>query len=86
MYKIKLSPEERKYIVNSLKKISGQIQSVIDIIEHDKTREQTLVQLRAIKGGANRVCKDIISLGVLKNISDYNFEDLNKALGVILKD
>jgi DNA-binding FrmR family transcriptional regulator len=85
MYKIKISPEERKNLVNSLKKIVGQLQSVIDIVENDKIREQTLTQLLAVKGGTTRVCKDIISHGILKNIKDYKYDDLDKALSIIFK-
>ena len=85
MYKIKLSPEERKDLIISMKKIVGQMQAVIDVVENDKVREQTLTQLLAVKGGTTKVCKDIISHGVLKHIKDYKFEDLDKALTIIFK-
>ncbi|GAB4144196.1 MAG: hypothetical protein OHK0017_02480 [Patescibacteria group bacterium] len=85
MRKINIQAEERERIVILLKKIIGQLQSISNLVENDKITDQTLVQLLAVKGGANNVCKEIISKGVLGNIQDYTVEELDQALSIIMK-
>jgi DNA-binding FrmR family transcriptional regulator len=83
--KIKLSESEKKELMTSIKKIIGQLQAVSYTIETDKVTSSTFTQLLAVKGGASKVCKDIISKGVLGDLKNYSMEELDSALNVIFK-
>lgn len=82
---VTLTKEDNAYLIISIKKIIGQLQSISSVIENDKVNSQTLTQLLAVKGGASKVCKEIISRGVLSQIHKYNKEELDKALNIIFK-
>ncbi len=83
--KIVLDEKDRKELTVSIKKIIGQLQSISTIIDNNNISDQTFTQLLAVKGGASRICKEIITKGVLSNIKSYSIEDLEKALNVIFK-
>lgn len=85
MNDIILSQKDIDQLSISLKKIIGQLQSLSDQINEKKINNQTFVQLLAAKGGVSRVCKDIISKGILSNLSNYSKEELDNALNIILK-
>ena len=85
MHKIVLTKEERQALVMSIKKIIGQLQSISLIIDNDQITEQTFTQLLAVKGGASKVCKDIIAKGVLTQIREYSKDELDNALNIIFK-
>lgn len=85
MRRISLDEKNRKELLISVKKIIGQLQSIALIIEEDKVDDQTFTQLLAVKGGASRVCKEIISRGVLTQLDKYSNEELDKALEIIFK-
>ncbi len=85
MQAIKLTKEDIKSINLNLKKVIGQLQSLHTVIEENSVTDQTFTQLLASKGGVSRVCKEIISRGVLKNIHKYSHEELSKALDIIFK-
>lgn len=82
---IKLSEEDRKHLEISIKKIIGQLQTLSSQVDGNMISDQTFIQLLAVKGGVSRVCKDIISRGVMANIKDYSPEELDKALDIIFK-
>jgi len=82
---IKLSPEDRKKLSTAVKRIIGQLQAINLVIEENQVTDQTFTQLLAVKGGASRVCKDIISKGVLSNIKNYSLQELDQALDIIFK-
>lgn len=85
MRKITLQLKDKKSVIISLKKIIGQLQSIAEVVENDKITDQTFTQLLAVKGGASRVCKDIISKGVLNNLDKYSTDELEAALEVIFR-
>lgn len=85
MRAITLTPQDNKAVVISIKKIIGQLQSLSVQIEEKSINDQTFVQLLAAKGGVSRICKDIISKGVLTKLGEYSPQELNKALDIIFK-
>jgi len=85
MRKITLQIKDKRSVIISLKKIIGQLQSIAEVVENDKITDQTFTQLLAVKGGASRVCKDIISKGVLSNLDKYSTDELEAALEVIFR-
>jgi DNA-binding FrmR family transcriptional regulator len=85
MNQIKLPPEAKKEIATATKKVIGQLQSILLVIEEDRVNDSTFNQLLAVKGGASRICKEIISKGVLANIQSYTPQELDHALDIIFK-
>jgi DNA-binding FrmR family transcriptional regulator len=83
--KIVLNQTETDQILISLKKIIGQLNSIYNNIEQGNVNSQTFTQLLAVKGGASRVCKEIIGLGVLPVLDKYSKEEINQALDIIFK-
>lgn len=84
MNKIDIKETERKAILNNLKKVQGQIKAIVDKVEANDINDGIFTQLLAIKGGASRACKDLISKGVLPNIKSYSAKELDQALSIIL--
>lgn len=82
---IKLTDEQTKSIVISCKKIIGQLQTIQTKIESESIDSSIFTQLLAVKGGASRVCKDIIAKGILTQLHKYNQQELEQALDIILK-
>lgn len=85
MKKITISELDRVAIAINLKKVLGQVKSIIKKIEDDNITDDILTQLLAVKGGASRGCKEIISKGIMPNIYQYSPEELDKALNIIFK-
>lgn len=85
MNKITLSEKQRKNLETSAKKILGQLNNVIAQIQNDKISEATFIQMLAIKGGSTRICKDIISQGVIPNMDKYSPKAIDRALDLIFK-
>ena len=83
--KIVLTPNKKKELLMNAKKLYGQVASIIKVIDEERVSDATLVQLLAIKGSANKICKDIISFGVIPNIQNYSPKAIDAALGYIFK-
>ncbi|MBC7406161.1 MAG: metal-sensing transcriptional repressor [Candidatus Parcubacteria bacterium] len=82
---IKLTDDQAKSMVISCKKIIGQLQTIQTKIESKNLDASIFTQLLAVKGGASRVCKDIIAKGILTQLHKYNQQELEHALDIILK-
>lgn len=85
MRNIKLNERDTKELVTGVRRIIGQLKSVEKDLEETKISIQTFNQLLAIKGGASKICKEIISRGVINRIQDYSKEEIDKALDIIFK-
>jgi DNA-binding FrmR family transcriptional regulator len=85
MRKIVLNEKDKDEILIALKKIIGQLNSIYNNIDQGNVNSQTFTQLLAVKGGASKVCKDIIGLGVLPVLDKYSKEEINQALDIIFK-
>ena len=85
MKKIELDLAKRQELIIAIKKIIGQLQAISVNLENNKVTDQMLIQILAVKGGANKVCKEIISEGILKDIQNYNHGELDRALEIIFK-
>ena len=85
MNQITIQDKDKKTMITSLKRLTGQIQNIIKKIEEDKISNETFTQLLAIKGGTSRVCRDLIVKGVLVNLNEYSQEELEKAVDIILR-
>ena len=85
MNNIKISEIDRKAIALNLKKVMGQVNSIMEKVQNDNINDDILTQLLAVKGGASRCCKDIIIKGIMPNIHKYSQKELNEALNILFK-
>lgn len=82
---IKLDKTDREVLIIAMKKIIGQMNAIQTTIEKNEVTDLTFNQLLAIKGGTNRICKEIIAQGVIPNLKNYNQQEINRALEIIFK-
>jgi DNA-binding FrmR family transcriptional regulator len=82
---IQISASDIIELTTSVNRIIGQLQNISLVISENKITDQTFTQLLAVKGGASKICKEIISRGVLKHIDQYSMEELDQALNIIFK-
>lgn len=85
MNKIKINETDRKAIAMNLKKVLGQVNSIMERVKDDNITDDILTQLMAVKGGASRSCKDIIAKGIMPNIHKYSQKELDGALNMIFR-
>jgi DNA-binding FrmR family transcriptional regulator len=85
MRNIILAEDDTKQLVTAVRRIIGQLKSIETEIEKNNINDQTFTQLLAVKGGASKICKEIISRGVIDSIQNYSREELDKALDIIFK-
>ncbi len=83
--KINLTKEQRQELLLSMKKIIGQMNAISTVIEANQVTDNTFNQILAVKGGATRICKEIISKGVLPNLKNYSDKQIDQALNVIFR-
>jgi DNA-binding FrmR family transcriptional regulator len=80
-----LKPEEKKSLTISLKKIIGQLQTILSDIDGDHACDETLTQIMAVRGGVSRVGKDLIGMGILACMKKYSKEELQTAIEALYK-
>ncbi len=82
---IQLKSEDKRQITIALKKIIGQLQTILSDVEGDHACDETLTQLMAVRGGVSRVGKDLIGLGILACMNKYTKEELQAAIEALYK-
>jgi DNA-binding FrmR family transcriptional regulator len=82
---IKLKPEDQRKISISLKKIIGQLQTILSDVDGNHACDETLTQLMAVRGGVSRVGKDMIGMGILACMNKYTKEELQTAIEALYK-
>ncbi len=85
MKSIKLSETDRKQLTTAIRRVIGQLRSVEKELEEDTVGDHTFTQLLAVKGGTSKICKEIISRGVIDNIQNYSRAEIDQALNIIFK-
>jgi DNA-binding FrmR family transcriptional regulator len=82
---IKLKQEDQRKISIALKKIIGQLQTILSDIEGNHACDETLTQLMAVRGGTARVGRDLIGTGILACMNKYTKEELQTAIEALYK-
>jgi DNA-binding FrmR family transcriptional regulator len=82
---IKLKENDKKQIVTNIKKIIGQLQTILGDVDENHACDETLTQIMAVRGGVSRVGKDLIGLGILECMSKYTKEELKIAVEALYK-
>jgi DNA-binding FrmR family transcriptional regulator len=82
---IKLKENDKKQIVTNIKKIIGQLQTILGDVDGNHACDETLTQIMAVRGGVSRVGKDLIGLGILECMAKYTKEELKTAVEALYK-
>ena len=85
MKNIKLTQKDRTYLTTAVRRVIGQLRNVEKELQEDTVGDHTFTQLLAVKGGASKVCKEIISRGVIDHLQTYTRKEIDQALDVIFK-
>lgn len=73
-------PEEMKKIVNRLKRSTGHLKKVTDMVENNDDCSDVLIQLAAVKGEINNIGKAILKEHIEHCIVDAAKEDDMEAI------
>lgn len=83
--KVKLKPEDKKFLKDSINRLIGVIQAIKSDIESDNTSNSTVSQVNAARGAISRVGKEILSRGVFQSLNKLSKEELDEALKLLFK-
>ncbi|KRT34571.1 metal-sensitive transcriptional regulator [Acetomicrobium hydrogeniformans] len=82
-------PEERKAIINRLRRIEGQLRGIQRMIIEEKPCVEVLTQLSAARNAMQQACVEIIKKNMYKCIrestnTDKNIEELEKLVSALI--
>jgi len=77
-----LNEEEKRKLVLNISKIVGQLESIKKDIINDEACDESLNQILAIKGGVEKVGRELVGKGVLDCLNQYSHDELE----VIIKN
>lgn len=84
------TPEEiaSKKITSRLKRSRGQLEAVLRMMDENKSCDEVLMQLSAVKSSVDKAMKLVIAQNIRKNSNCTNekqIEELQKSLDLMLK-
>lgn len=77
-----------KQITTRLKRSAGQLDGVLRMMDEDRSCDEVLVQLSAVKSSIDKAMKLIIARNIndcVDNMTDVDVEDLTHSLDLLLK-
>ena len=88
----KRSAEERKKLINRLKRVEGQVRGIIGMLERDAYCNDILIQSAAVSAAVNSFNKDLIASHIrtcvvrdIKNGDDAVIDELVETLQKLMK-
>jgi DNA-binding FrmR family transcriptional regulator len=85
MRKLNLTPSDRQDLINYVSRITLQLETITKELQEDTATDCILTQLLAVKGGASRLCKEIISRAIMKDLHSYSQVEIDQALSIIFR-
>lgn len=77
-----LQDKEKEVMVKNINKIIGQLETIKKDVMTDNACDESLTQILAIKGGIEKVGRELVGKGILECLSDYS----NQELELIIKN
>ncbi len=81
------SNEDKKYLINRLKTIAGQVKGVSEMIEQDRYCNDILIQISAIekslKGVANEILKSHLATCVVTKIKNDELDIIDEIMELV---
>lgn len=78
----------RKQITTRLKRSAGQLDGVLRMMDDDRSCDEVLVQLSAVKSSIDKAMKLVIARNInncVDNMTDVDVENLEHSLDLLLK-
>jgi len=72
-----LSDGDKEKITISINKIIGQLESIRSEVINNEACDESLNQILAIKGGVEKVGRELVAKGILDCLKDYSKEELD---------
>ena len=74
--------QQKKKLSSAINRIIGQLETIKTEINNDNSCDESLIQIMAIKGGVEKVGREMVGSGILDCLNDYSREELE----VIIKN
>jgi DNA-binding FrmR family transcriptional regulator len=74
--------DQKKKLISSINRITGQLEKIKTEIINDDSCDESLVQIMAIKGGVEKIGREMVGNGILDCLGQYN----RKELEIIIKN
>jgi DNA-binding FrmR family transcriptional regulator len=68
--------DQKKKLTSAINRIIGQLETIKTEINNDDSCDESLVQIMAIKGGVEKVGREMVGNGILDCLGQYNREEL----------
>ncbi len=72
-------------LVIRLRRIEGQIRGIVRMIENDRTCEDLVTQIMAVRSGMDRVASEIVRLHIDRCLADLPTEAVREEMGRIVE-
>jgi DNA-binding FrmR family transcriptional regulator len=77
--------EQKKKLSSAINRIIGQLESIKTEINNDDSCDESLVQIMAIKGGVEKVGREMVGNGILDCLEQYTREELEIVIKNLFK-
>ena len=79
------SEEEKKKLINRLKRIEGQIRGIIGMMENDAYCNDILIQSAAVNAAVNSFNKELLATHIARDIREGKDETIDELVATLQK-
>jgi DNA-binding FrmR family transcriptional regulator len=76
---------QKSKLTSSINRIIGQLETIKDDINNDNSCDESLIQIMAVKGGVEKVGREMVGNGILDCLSNYSREELESVIKNLFK-
>ncbi len=80
-----LEEKEKETFVKNINKIIGQLETLKEDIRTDNACDESLTQILAVKGGVEKVGRELVGKGVLECLTNYSTSELELIIKNLFK-
>ena len=70
------SQVQKEKLISGINKLIGQLDTIKNDIATDNSCDESLVQILAVKGGVEKIGRELIANGILDCLEDYSKDEL----------
>jgi DNA-binding FrmR family transcriptional regulator len=79
------SPSQKAKLTTAINRIIGQLETIKSDINTDSSCDDSLVQIMAVKGGVERIGREMVGNGILDCLANYSREELESVIKNLFK-
>jgi DNA-binding FrmR family transcriptional regulator len=76
---------QKAKLTASVNRIIGQLETIKSDINNDSSCDESLVQIMAIKGGVEKIGREMVGNGILDCLGNYSREELESVIKNLFK-